>query len=163
MSRATSKVKRNGGVTAESLLRRFQDHLKYTRGRHSAGATDFDKLASLSLAIRDLAVGRMLSTQKAYHDREVKRVYYLSMEFLMGRLLSNNIISLGLRPVVEQVLGRLGLDFERLCSFEPDAGLGNGGLGRLAACFLDSLATLEYPGIRLRHPLRARHVPAGVR
>jgi starch phosphorylase len=64
----------------------------------------------------------------------------------MGRLLSNNIISLGLRPVVEQALSKLGLDFERLCNFEPDAGLGNGGLGRLAACFLDSLATLEYPG-----------------
>jgi starch phosphorylase len=155
MSRATSKIKRNGGVTAEGLLARFQDHLKYTRGRHPAGATDFDKLASLSLAIRDLAVERMLATQKTYHDGDVKRVYYLSMEFLMGRLLSNNIISLGLRPVVEQALGKLGLDFERLCNFEPDAGLGNGGLGRLAACFLDSLATLEYPaygyGIRYEH------------
>jgi len=155
MSKAMPRLKRNGGVTAESLLARFQDHLKYTRCRHSAGATDFDKLASLSLAIRDLAVERMLATQKAYHDGDVKRVYYLSMEFLMGRLLSNNIISLGLRPVVEQALRKLGLDFERLCNFEPDAGLGNGGLGRLAACFLDSLATLEYPaygyGIRYEH------------
>lgn len=155
MKTTTPKIKRDGGFTSDSLLARFQDHLKYTRGRHEAGATDFDKLASLSLAIRDLAVDRMLATQKAYHEGQVKRVYYLSMEFLMGRLLANNVISLGLRPVVEEALHKLGLDFEQLCNFEPDAGLGNGGLGRLAACFLDSLATLEYPaygyGIRYEH------------
>jgi starch phosphorylase len=155
MGRTTLTTKRDSGFTAESLLARFQDHLKYSRARHPAGATDFDKLASLSLAVRDLAVERMLATQRAYAEGDVKRVYYLSMEFLMGRLLSNNVIALGLRPVVEEALGRLGLDFERLCNFEPDAGLGNGGLGRLAACFLDSLATLEYPaygyGIRYEH------------
>jgi starch phosphorylase len=147
--------KNNGGITADALMARFQDHIRYTRGKHLAGATSFDKLASLSHAIRDLAVERMLATQQTYYDRDAKRVYYLSMEFLMGRLLSNNVISLGLRPVVEEALAKLGLDFERLCNYEPDAGLGNGGLGRLAACYLDSLATLEYPGygygIRYRH------------
>jgi glycogen phosphorylase len=155
MKLAASGIKCGTTITAKSLLSRFQDHLKYTRARHAAGATDFDKLASLSLAIRDLAVGRMLATQKAYHEGDVKRVHYLSMEFLMGRLLANNVISLGLWPVAEEVLGTLGLDLERVCNFEPDAGLGNGGLGRLAACFLDSLATLEYPafgyGIRYEH------------
>ena len=155
MKPTTTKIRRDRGLTADALLARFQDHIKYTRGKHAADATDFDKLASLSLAIRDLAVERMLATQRTYHDRDVKRVYYLSMEFLMGRLLSNNVISLGLRAVVEQALGKLGLNFEQLCNFEPDAGLGNGGLGRLAACYLDSLATLEYPGygygIRYRH------------
>jgi len=155
MKPTTTKIRCESGLTADALLVRFQDHIKYTRGKHAADATDFDKLASLSLAIRDLAVERMLATQRTYHDRDVKRVYYLSMEFLMGRLLSNNVISLGLRAVVEQALGKLGLNFEQLCNFEPDAGLGNGGLGRLAACYLDSLATLEYPGygygIRYRH------------
>jgi len=155
MKPTTTKIRRDSGLTADALLARFQDHIKYTRGKHAADATDFDKLASLSLAIRDLAVERMLATQRTYHDRDVKRVYYLSMEFLMGRLLSNNVISLGLRAVVERALGKLGLNFEQLCNFEPDAGLGNGGLGRLAACYLDSLATLEYPGygygIRYRH------------
>ncbi len=155
MKRTTSKNKCAGSVTAESLLARFQDHLKYTRGRTPGSATDSDKLASLSLAIRDLAVERMLATQQTYRDFKVKRLYYLSMEFLMGRLLANNVVSLGLRPVVEKALAKLGLDFERLCDFEPDAGLGNGGLGRLAACYLDSLATLEYPGygygIRYEH------------
>ncbi len=155
MKRTTSETKCAGSVTAESLLTRFQDHLKYTRGRTPGGATDFDKLASLSLSIRDLAVERMLATQQAYRDGKVKRLYYLSMEFLMGRLLANNVVSLGLRLVVEEALAGLGLDFERLCTLEPDAGLGNGGLGRLAACFLDSLATLEYPGygygIRYEH------------
>ena len=156
MKPATAKTKLNdGGITADALLARIQDHIKYTRGKHLAGATDFDKLASLSRTIRDLAVDRMLATQRTYYDGDVKRVYYLSMEFLMGRLLSNNVISLGLRPVVEAALGKMGLNFERLCNYEPDAGLGNGGLGRLAACYLDSLATLEYPGygygIRYRH------------
>lgn len=155
MKPATAADKLNGDITADALLARFQDHIKYSRGKHYAGATDFDKLASLSRAIRDLAVDRMLATQEAYYNGKVKRVYYLSMEFLMGRLLSNNVISLGLRPVVEEALGKLNLNFEQLCNSEPDAGLGNGGLGRLAACFLDSLATLEYPaygyGIRYRH------------
>ena len=155
MKATAARIGRKGGLTAKTLLARFEDHLKYTRGKCLAAATDFDKLASLSLAIRELAVERMLATQQTYHDRDAKRVYYLSMEFLMGRLLSNNVIALGLRPVVEEALSQVGLSFERLCNFEPDAGLGNGGLGRLAACFLDSLATLEYPGygygIRYEH------------
>lgn len=122
MKKSASKIKHACGCTAENLLARFQDHLKYIRARHPAGATDFDKLASLSLAIRDLAVERMLATRRTYADGDVKRVSYLSMEFLIGRLLSNNVIALGLRPVVEEALHRLGLDFERLCNFEPDAG-----------------------------------------
>ena len=155
MSTAKTKVQQDSKYSVKNLMARFQDHLKYTRGRPIERATDFDKLASLSLAIRDLAIDKMLATQQTYKERDIKRVYYLSMEFLMGRLLSNNIISLGMRPVVEEALNKLGLNFEQLCNYEPDAGLGNGGLGRLAACFLDSLATLEYPGygygIRYEH------------
>ena len=110
-----------------------------------AGATDFDKLASLSLAIRDLAVERMLATQKTYHDGDVKRVYYLSMEFLIGRSLTNNVTNLMLHSVIGDAVRAAGLDWLGLVEQEPDAGLGNGGLGRLAACFMESMATLAIP------------------
>jgi starch phosphorylase len=133
-------------VPVDQLLERFRSHLHYSRGRDLASATEYDKLTCLCLAIRDFAVDRMLATQRTYHEQDVKRLYYVSMEFLVGRLLANNVISLGLREAVVGALGQLGLTVEQLADFEVDAGLGNGGLGRLAACYLDSLATQEYPG-----------------
>jgi starch phosphorylase len=133
-------------VAPEDLLRRIELHLQYTRGRSLAAATDFDKLWCLCQAVRDFALDRMIATERTYGEQDAKRVYYLSMEFLIGRLIFNNVVSLGLQETVSQVLPKLVADPDRLLALKPDAGLGNGGLGRLAACFLDSLATLEYPG-----------------
>ena len=104
---------------------------------------------------------RWLKTQETYDRENPKRVYYLSMEFLLGRSLSNNIANLRVEPLVRDLIEREGLDLNRLIEEEPDAGLGNGGLGRLAACYIDSLATLQIPADRIRPALRVRHVPAG--
>jgi starch phosphorylase len=128
------------------LLRRIELHLHYTRGRSLAAASDFDKLWCLCYAVRDFALDRQIATERTYSEEDAKQVFYVSMEFLIGRLLVSNIVSLGLQTAVEQVLPRLLSDAEEVLALTPDAGLGNGGLGRLAACFLDSLATLEYPG-----------------
>ncbi len=124
-------------VTEEHIARSIQHHIKYTRCKNWNSATLFDKYESVALAIRDLAVERMIATQGAYYDHDVKRVYYLSMEFLLGRLLFNNIVALKADVVARKAIENLEIDFESLCRTEEDAGLGNGGLGRLAACFLD--------------------------
>ena len=89
-----------------------------------------------------------------------KRVYYLSVEFLIGRLLFDTLSNLGLVVPVREALAELGVDLDEIREMEPDAALGNGGLGRLAACFMDSMASLDVAGLRLRHPLRLRPVPA---
>lgn len=133
-------------VSPEEFLRRVELHLQYTRGRSLASASEFDKLWCLCHAVRDFALDRMIATEQAYGEKDSKRVYYLSMEFLIGRLIFNNVVSLGLLETVKAVVPKLVDDPERWLAIKPDAGLGNGGLGRLAACFLDSLATLEYPG-----------------
>ena len=133
-------------VTPEMLLQRVELHLECSRGQGLASASEFDKLWCLCQAVRDFSHARMIATERAYAAQDAKRVFYLSMEFLIGRLLTNNIIALGLQQAVAEVLPRLNLDDERMLALTPDAGLGNGGLGRLAACFLDSLATLAYPG-----------------
>ncbi|WP_211436154.1 glycogen/starch/alpha-glucan phosphorylase [Candidatus Kuenenia stuttgartensis] len=88
---------------------------------------------------------RWIATQRSYFDNDVKRVYYLSLEFLMGRALGNNLINLDFLDECHKALHELGYELEEICEKEWDAGLGNGGLGRLAACFLDSMATLELP------------------
>lgn len=152
-------------ASAKRVLDGIQHHLKYTRCKNWGSATDFDKYLSLAYAIRDLAVDKMIATQGTYQVQDVKRVYYLSMEFLMGRLLANNIIALGANTATGQALKELSLDFESLCHSETDAGLGNGGLGRLAACFLDSMATLEMPaygyGLRYEHGMFRQELENG--
>ena len=150
-----SKRARAHDQPAAALSLRLADHLKFTCAKRPADASAFDRLDSLCRAVRDLAVERMLATQRQQDEADAKRVHYLSMEFLIGRLLTNNIISLGLGPAAEAALLPLAVRLEELAAAEPDAGLGNGGLGRLAACFLDSLATLELPaigqGLRYQH------------
>lgn len=128
-------------------------HIKYSRCKTWEIASDFDKMVSLSQAVRDLAVDRMIATQKKYQDMNTKRVYYLSMEFLMGRALINNIVALDVWQAAKDVIYDLGMDLDALADIEDDEGLGNGGLGRLAACFLDSMATMELPayGYGLRY------------
>src|SRR6516162_1246404 len=126
----------------ESILR----HVRYTLARPAGSPMAYELLKPLSLAVRDLLVDRLLKTEQRYRDGDVKRLYYLSMEFLMGRWLSDNLCNLGLNEECRRVLAELGIDLDRVLEVEPDAGLGNGGLGRLAACFLESLATLNMPG-----------------
>ncbi len=152
-------------VTEHQIYERVHHHLKYTRCKNWGSATDFDKYLSLALTIRDLAVEKMIATMGAYQHYNVKRVYYLSMEFLMGRMLANNMTALLASAPTRRALARMKLDLPALCRCESDAGLGNGGLGRLAACFLDSMATMELPaygyGLRYEHGMFRQELEDG--
>jgi starch phosphorylase len=135
------------GIDRPGFVHDFAAHLKYSLAKDRYSATDYDRFLALAWAVRDRVMERWIETQQLYHHRNVKRVYYLSMEFLLGRSLLNNLVNLGADAVCREALRELGYEWEKLVELEPDAGLGNGGLGRLAACFLDSLATLAYPGM----------------
>jgi starch phosphorylase len=129
----------------DALKRAFADHLQYSQGADEHTATALDRYLAVAYAVRDRMMRRWIQTQQAYYRHDAKRVYYLSLEFLMGKALENNLLNLGLYDPMRAALKDLGLELGDLLAQEPDAGLGNGGLGRLAACFLDSLATLAYP------------------
>ncbi len=135
------------GMSIETLKRAFADNLFYIQGKHESLATVKDFYMALAYTVRDRLLQRWLKTSKTYSDRDAKTVCYLSAEFLMGRHLGNNLINMGLYEKMQQVVEESGLDLEDLMEQEVDPGLGNGGLGRLAACFLDSLAALEIPAI----------------
>jgi starch phosphorylase len=122
-------------------------HLTSTLARHAGSATPRDWWVATALAVRDTIHGRMIATQAVHNAKNVRRVYYFSLEYLMGRLFGNNLQATGLFDTAKAALTLLGQDFERIRDAEVDMGLGNGGLGRLAACFLDSLATLDYPAL----------------
>jgi starch phosphorylase len=149
----------------DALKRAISDHVTYTLARDRARATERDLYVSTALTIRDQLAERWAATQAAYRENDAKRVYYLSLEFLMGRTLGNAMISLGLEGATAEALEQLGYDLEVLQEREPDAGLGNGGLGRLAACYLDSMATLEIPGygygIRYEHGIFKQTIADG--
>lgn len=134
-------------MTVESLRLDFEHHLRYTLAKDRYTATQRDRYYALALAVRDRLIQRWLLTQQTHHDKKVKRIYYLSLEFLIGRLLGNNVINLRMEHLCRDALAQLDLDWHELTEYEVDAGLGNGGLGRLAACFLDSMATLNLPAI----------------
>src|SRR5258708_25254309 len=106
-----------------------------------------DRFVALARSVRDILSQRWIKTEKTYARENSKRVYYLSMEYLIGRSLANNVTNLLLDPLAKQVCKQKNLDLPQLLEEEPDAGLGNGGLGRLAACFLDSMATMELPAM----------------
>nr|ASZ80181.1 glycogen phosphorylase [Harmonia axyridis] len=127
-------------VTA--IKKTFNRHLHYTLVKDRNVATPRDYYFALAHTVRDHLVSRWIRTQQYYYEKDPKRVYYLSLEFYMGRSLSNTMINVGIQSPVDEALYQLGLDIEELEDIEEDAGLGNGGLGRLAACFLDSMATL---------------------
>ena len=129
----------------EGFRRGVLDHLHFTLGKEDAHATPHDRYMALAYAVRDRVTAKWMRTKDAYRQQDPKRVYYLSAEFLLGRTLSNNLLSLGLYDTAQNVLGGLGLHMGDLLDQERDAGLGNGGLGRLAACYLDSMATLGLP------------------
>ncbi|MFZ5453604.1 MAG: glycogen/starch/alpha-glucan phosphorylase [Thermodesulfobacteriota bacterium] len=120
--------------------------LKYDFAKNWEERSRRDVFQSVALTVRDRLVEGMLATEARYRKEDVKRLYYLSIEFLIGRSLSNNLLNLGLFESCREGLAEMGIDFEEIQAEESDAGLGNGGLGRLAACFLDSLATLGLPG-----------------
>ncbi len=135
------------GEDAASMRRSFLDHVRYSRGKNYETSTPHDRFMALSLAVRDRLADRWVKTARTYYEQDVKRAYYLSAEYLLGRALGNNLLSLGMHDAASECMREVGVDLTNLLEMEPDAGLGNGGLGRLAACFLDSLATLAYPGM----------------
>jgi starch phosphorylase len=122
-------------------------HLTSTLARHPGAATPRDWWVATALATRDRIHERMIATQAVHNNENVRRVYYFSMEYLMGRLFESNLLATGLTEDAREALTSLGVDFDAVRESEIDMGLGNGGLGRLAACFLDSLTTLDYPAL----------------
>jgi len=143
------------GMDPVTLERAVLDHLYFSRFRDRDSATLLDVFHAVSMAVRDRLVSRWLRTRRVYEEQDVRRVHYLSAEFLMGRALGMNLLNLGVYGTARDLLARHGLDLAQILDEERDAGLGNGGLGRLAACFLDSLAALEIPaygyGIRYEY------------
>jgi starch phosphorylase len=135
----------SGGVA--DLKRSIANKLMYTMGKDAATAQPRDWLHATALAVRDRLVERRIKTERAQSQQDAKRVYYMSIEFLIGRTFTNALLALDIHEDVRQALAELGVDFASLPDLEPDAALGNGGLGRLAACFLDSMATLALSGV----------------
>lgn len=125
----------------------YDRHLIFDHVVAPEAATSREKYEAIASAVRDLLSQRWIKTQQTHDRQNPKQVYYLSMEFLIGRSLANNIVNLRIEPLVSERMRSKGLDWRKLAEEEPDAGLGNGGLGRLAACFMDSLATLQIPAI----------------
>jgi starch phosphorylase len=152
MPMSRSEIFRKWGIfhksyDAAGILNDFANHIEYSRSKDQYTATLKDLYYALALTARDRLVEQWIKTQQVYHQKDVKRVYYLSAEYLMGRALVNNLINLDIYKQTCEAMDKIDLDIERLIDQEPDAGLGNGGLGRLAACFLDSMATLMIPAV----------------
>ena len=133
--------------TKSSIKASILDHLRFTLARHPQNATKSEWWTATCYALNDRVLDRFMTTQEVHHEKKVRRAYYLSLEYLMGRLLVNNLHNAGLFEQTREVLQELGHDFDVIVDEEADMGLGNGGLGRLAACFLDSLASLNLPAI----------------
>ncbi len=133
--------------STEGFKQSVLNHLKFTLARDTATARHRDWWLCTVYALRDRVLDRFMKTQEFHHRENTRRVYYLSLEYLMGRLMVNNLFNMELMEEAEAALQELGFDIHELAEVEADMGLGNGGLGRLAACFLDSLATLELPAI----------------
>uniref|UniRef100_A0A671NBE2 Alpha-1,4 glucan phosphorylase n=1 Tax=Sinocyclocheilus anshuiensis TaxID=1608454 RepID=A0A671NBE2_9TELE len=131
-----------GVENVADLKKNFNRHLHFTLVKDRNVSTKRDYYFALAHTVRDHLVGRWFRTQQSYYEKDPKRVYYLSLEFYMGRTLQNTMVNLALENACDEAVYQLGLDMEELQEMEEDAGLGNGGLGRLAACFLDSMASL---------------------
>ncbi|MFN0062715.1 MAG: glycogen/starch/alpha-glucan phosphorylase [Myxococcaceae bacterium] len=125
----------------------FVQQVELSRGKRLEASTAYDRWVALAQAVRHRLAPTWVNTQRRYYERDAKRAYYLSAEYLLGRSLLNNLMNLGLLDEAREALHEVSVDLDELVELEPDAGLGNGGLGRLAACFLDSMATLGIPGM----------------
>ena len=151
--------------TKEEIKNDYLKRLTFTFAEDISQATLEHKYFALGKLIKDYLTEKWAETNKIYKERKVKQTYYFSMEFLIGRLLETNLINLGIRDLCEEALKELGINFNELVSYEEDAGLGNGGLGRLAACFIDSMASLSLPahgnGIRFKHGLFKQKIENG--
>src|SRR5574344_1303162 len=131
---------------AEKFKANLSGRLRRQYGKDISQANKHDLFDAVSASVQEVIMHAWMATRREYEKKPVKQVYYLSAEFLMGRALSNNLINMQIKDCVREVLNGMNINFDMIEDEEPDAGLGNGGLGRLAACFLDSLATLDYPG-----------------
>lgn len=153
------------GLDSATLAKAFRHYYTNHLGRDRHCNLLHYAYEALALVVRDRLMERWKNTRYAYEEGDGKRAYYLSLEFLMGRSLGNSILNLGLTDEVTEALNLICLDFEELAEAEQDAGLGNGGLGRLAACFLDSCATLQLPvqgyGIRYEYGMFRQHIKDG--
>lgn len=151
--------------SVEALCRSISNRLVYAVGKDLRSATQRDWLFAVFYAVRDRIMDGWRESRAQAEDQDAKRVYYLSMEFLTGRALTNAMLAADIYEPVRQACALLGVDFDALIDLEPDAGLGNGGLGRLAACFLDSMATLGLPGmgygIRYEYGMFAQRIVQG--
>lgn len=148
-----------------NVKKAFNRHLHYTLVKDRNVATPRDYYFALAYTVKDHLVGRWIRTQQHYYEKDPKRVYYLSLEYYMGRSLTNTMVNLGIQNACDEALYQMGLDIEELEEVEEDAGLGNGGLGRLAACFLDSMATLGLAaygyGIRYEYGIFTQKITNG--
>jgi glycogen phosphorylase len=144
---ATTPKDQKTDTQAEIMKSLILRHLTSTLARYAPNATLRDWWVASSLAVRDAIHERMIATQEVHNAQNVRRIYYFSMEYLMGRLYESNLLATGLTKAVEDALASLGVKFDDVRETEVDMGLGNGGLGRLAACFLDSMATLDLPAL----------------
>ena len=162
LSPSTNKIL---GQDKKSVQEDFVNHLEFSQAKDRYSATKLDFYKCAALIVRDRLFERWIETQQAYYHNDVKRIYFISLEYMMGRLLGNNMLNLKLTEVISDALWELGLNLEELEEIEHDAGLGNGGLGRLAACFLDSMATLELPangyGIRYEYGIFSQKIRDG--
>ncbi len=153
------------GMAMPVLKRAVLDHLLYTCGKSLDDATPLDLYTALAHSVRDRLVHRWLVTEHTYEELDVKRAYYLSSEFLVGRSLGLALINLGLYDAAKHLMDERGFDLDQILEQEGDPGLGNGGLGRLAACFMDSIATLELPamgyGIRYDYGIFEQRIESG--
>ena len=132
--------------SAEEFKRNLEKRLHDRYGKNISRATKHDLFDAVAASVLDPIIKNWMATREAYEAHPVRKLYYFSAEFLMGRAFGNNLINAGIEKQVKEVLKDMSIDYDMIEDKEPDAGLGNGGLGRLAACFLDSLATLDYPG-----------------
>ena len=149
----------------KQLKNELQENVKYISRKNLKHASPEEIHEATVRTIRDLIMDQWIKTHQKYEELNVKHVYYLSMEFLLGRALSNNLINLSIDEEIREIFEELGIDYNVIEEQENDAGLGNGGLGRLAACFMDSLATLKIPaygcGIRYRYGLFEQKIEDG--
>ena len=152
-------------INKEEFIRSIEDYTKVLFRKSVNEASKQQLFQAVSYSVKDLIIDQWMATHRVYEENDVKTVYYLSMEFLMGRALGNNIINMRANKIIKEALDELGIDLNVIEDQEPDPALGNGGLGRLAACFLDSLSTLGYPaygcGIRYKYGMFEQKIENG--